>query len=146
MLLELFGSFDAGFLFGAAGLGAAPEPRQFAPKQRFVLVTGGCVPCVLLLFLFEIAGVVAGKTLHAASIYFKYAIGDTIEKVAVVSDEEKRPRIARKICLKPRNRVGIQVIGRLVQDQQVRPRPARGRARPAYVRRRRACPSVPQYR
>src|SRR3981081_2849230 len=87
-----------------------------------MLLTSSGVLSFLLIFLFKVVSVVPGKTLHAASIYFEYAIGDTIEKIAVVSDEQKRARITRKICLKPRNRIGIQMISRFVQDQQIRAR------------------------
>ena len=36
-----------------------------------------------------------------------------------MSDKKQRTHIARKICLKPRNRISVQVISRLIQDQQV---------------------------
>src|SRR6266436_10219844 len=94
-----------------------------------MLFTGDLVPSFLLVFLFEVVDVVPGETLHASSINFEYAIGDAIEKVAVVSDEQKRARIPRKICLKPCNRVGVQVISRFIKDQQIGARNQRVRQR-----------------
>ena len=122
MLLEFFGSFDAGLLFCAAGLCAPAKPHQLAPAQRFLLVAGGCVLSFLLFLFLEIVSVVAGETLDTASIYFEDAIGYTIEKVAVMSDKKQRAHIAGKICLKPCDCIGVQVICRLVQNQQVRVR------------------------
>ena len=46
--------------------------------------------------------------------------GQAIEKVAVVGDEETSPSVRHQIVLQPIDSLGIQVIGRLVKNEQFR--------------------------
>ena len=48
-------------------------------------------------------------------------IDDPIEKLAVVRDEQERSRIREQPALQPENRIEIQVVGRLIEQQKVGP-------------------------
>src|SRR6185295_1426038 len=86
----------------------------------------------LLVFLFNVVSVVARKILNTATIYFEDAICDTIQKVSIVSYQQQRARITRKISFKPRNRIRVQVIRRLIEDQQIGVRDQRVRERDSF--------------
>src|SRR5690606_33601732 len=47
-------------------------------------------------------------------------LGDVVEEVAVVRNRDDRPLELREILLEPRDRLGVQVVGRLVEQQHVR--------------------------
>src|SRR6185312_3831935 len=61
----------------------------------------------------RVAAQVSGLDVQDASDY-------TVKEFAVVRDEEKRPRIALQPTLQPQNRIEIEVIGRLVEQQHIR--------------------------
>ena len=45
--------------------------------------------------------------------------GDVVEEVTVVGNGNDRARIGREVLLQPEDRLGVQVVGRLVEEQQV---------------------------
>ena len=45
--------------------------------------------------------------------------GDVVEEVAIVGDRDDRALVILKMALEPRHRLGVEVVGRLVQQQQV---------------------------
>lgn len=60
---------------------------------------------------------------------------DRLQEVCVVTDDQKRAVIGQKRCFDRSNRGEIQVIGRLVQDQQLRRRGGTGSAPGPHARR-----------
>src|SRR2546425_5436274 len=48
--------------------------------------------------------------------------GDVVEKVAVMGDRDDRPRVFLQVALEPRDRLDVEVIGGLVEQQHVRAR------------------------
>jgi len=69
--------------------------------------------------LFE-GGVVAAIRVRHAVLEVDDAIGHSIEKLAVMRDQQQRPRIIAQPGFQPKDRVEVQVIGRLIEQQQIR--------------------------
>ncbi len=78
----------------------------------------------------EIA-VVALVREEAAARELDDARGDAIEEIAVVRDEEAGAGIARKEVLQPLDRFGVEVVGRLVEDEEIGPGEQRAAERDA---------------
>jgi hypothetical protein len=72
-----------------------------------------------VLLLLEPAGIIALVRNAAAAIEFEDPAGHIIEEVAVVGDRDDGAGIVLEKALEPRHRLGIQVVGRFVQQQQI---------------------------
>ena len=55
-----------------------------------------------------------------AAVEFEDPLGDVVQEVAVVGDRDDGARIAAQMLLEPLHALGVEVVGRLVQQQQVR--------------------------
>ena len=65
-------------------------------------------------------GIVAAIGACCALLDVDDAIGHPIEELAVVSDQQQRAAIPPQPLLEPENRIEIKVVGRLIEQQQVR--------------------------
>src|SRR5207248_4645130 len=70
-------------------------------------------------FLLEPAGVVALVRDPASAVQFENPSGDVVEEVAVVRDRDNRALVIVQMTLEPRDRLGVEVVRRLVEQQQV---------------------------
>ena len=70
--------------------------------------------------LLDVLAVVADVVGQLAQVEIGDARDDRVEEVAVVRDEDDRVRIGAEILLEPVARLEIEVVGRLVEQQQVR--------------------------
>ncbi|MNO47861.1 hypothetical protein D3C76_381850 [compost metagenome] len=111
---------QTGLGLGLARLGALTNPFQFGFHG---LGVGG----FLLGFLgqtaglgFQPAGVVAFERNALATVEFENPAGDVVEEVAVVGDRHHGAREVVEEVFQPGDRVGVQVVGRFVQQQHVR--------------------------
>ena len=77
------------------------------------------LPGILLIPLAGIGGVVAFIFPQDAVLYLPYFCAKLIQKVPVVRDHQQRTLIAAQVILQPVKGGKIQVVGRLVQNQQV---------------------------
>ena len=68
--------------------------------------------------LFELA-VVAAVTVQFALLDLQGDVGDRIQKLAVVADQDHGACIALEPGFEPDKRIQIQVVGGLVQQQQI---------------------------
>ncbi len=68
----------------------------------------------------EIGGVVAGPAAQAPAIQLQDAPGQSAQEGAVVGDEEERAREAPQLAFEPGDGVDVQVVGGLVEEEQVR--------------------------
>ena len=77
------------------------------------------------------------------AVELDHAAGDGLEEVAVVADGHERLGLARQQLLEPEDAVEVEVVGGLVEQQQLGlARPARARSRAASSSRPRASPSA----
>ena len=74
----------------------------------------------------EVAAV-AGVQTRAALLQMQDVIDGAVEEFAVVRNHHQHARIAAQPLLQPQHRVEVEVIGRLVQQQQIRRRHQRSR-------------------
>ena len=86
-----------------------------------------CLPGFLALFLLQplglllqIAGIVALVGVVTAAIEFEHPVDDIIEEVAVVRHEDDVAGIFLQIVFQPRHAFGVEMVGRLVEQQDVR--------------------------
>ena len=68
---------------------------------------------------FEIFGVVALVGNAAAAVELEDPAGDIVEEVAIVGDDHHRARIGAQMLFQPRRRLGVEMVGRLVEQQQI---------------------------
>src|SRR5690606_17432066 len=70
-------------------------------------------------FLFEPGAVVAFPGDTAAAVEFQYPAGDIVEEIAIVGDRNDRAGIAAQVLLEPGDRLGIEMVGGFVEQQDV---------------------------
>ncbi|MNG89271.1 hypothetical protein D3C79_481300 [compost metagenome] len=117
--LHFFKALQTGLGLGLAGLGAFAHPFQF-------LFHGLLVGALLLGFLrqalglgFQPARVVAFVRDTGAAVQFQDPASDVVEEVTVVGNGYHGAREVVQEALQPGHRVGVQVVGRFVQQQHV---------------------------
>ena len=71
-----------------------------------------------LLLLRQPGGVVALVGNAAAAIELEDPAGDVVEEVAVVGDDQDRARIVAQVPFQPGDALGVEMVGRLVEQQQ----------------------------
>src|SRR5262249_25412541 len=98
-----------------AGTHPLELPRERAPacRLRLLLVREA------LLLLLEPRGVIALERDAAAAVELEDPAGDVVEEVAIVRHGDARAFAPRGEALEPQHRLGIEVVRRLVEKQQV---------------------------
>ena len=104
---------------GVLGAEAVDELHQAGDFALLVFV-GGQELLLVGLALFEVLVVAAAVTDQLALADFDDAADKLVEELAVVRDDENRAGIALQILLEPEQRLQVEMVGRLVQQQQVR--------------------------
>ena len=70
-------------------------------------------------FFLAVAGEAAGVRAQYAAIEFDDAVGDVVEKAAVVGNHHDAAVKLLQQAFQPQNRVDIEVVGRLVEQQNI---------------------------
>ena len=111
---------DAGFVFGATPFGALANPVELAveffPALALVLLFLGQTLALLLQPRRVIA--LVGNAL--ASVEFENPSRHVVEEVAVVRHTQHRALVLFEVLLQPIDGFRVEVVGRLVQQQDVR--------------------------
>ena len=117
--LDLFVALDARFLLCRARLCAAPQPLELIPEEILPL----CLARLLALdargLLLEKVGVITRIRVGVPLVELENLRRRAVEEVAVMRDHEQCALAARKIRLEPCNRLAVEMIRRLIQEQQV---------------------------
>ena len=71
-------------------------------------------------FFGGIFGIITGKNSGLRVVNFNYFVGNSIQKIAVMGDDDHSAFITSKISFQPCDGRHIKVIRRLVQNNQVR--------------------------
>ncbi len=116
---QLLVGVDAGLALGMPGLGAHANPLEFALQGLLPVAFRLFLPAQALLLLLQPARIVALPGDAVAAVQFEDPAGDVVEEVAVVGDGDDGPRIALQVLLQPGDGLGVEVVGRLVEQQDV---------------------------
>ena len=90
--------------------------RLEALLQLLILLAGNFEACSLLL---QVGGVVASYGLQASAVDFTDPLRDVIEEVTIVSHGEDCAGVSSEVLLEPQDRFGVEVVGGLIEEQQV---------------------------
>ena len=127
--------------FACRAFGIGPGPLELALQDLGPLGVPLALDLQPGLLGIEVGGVVALVRVGLAAVDLQDPLRHVVQEVAVVGDGQHGSRIGLEVALQPLHRLGVQVVGRLVQQQQVGLRRAAAcRARPGGARRRRARP------
>ena len=110
---------DARLGFRLARLGARPDPVELAgerPLLGLVLLAFDLEPLLLLLEPGRIAALIGNA---GAAIELERPFGDVVEEVAVVGDHDHGAGIVAQMMLEPGDAFGVEMVGRLVEQQDV---------------------------
>ena len=104
---------------GLARLGRGRNPLLLAGQR--LLMRGVLAAFLLqpLLLLHQPGGVVALVGNAAAAIELEDPAGDVVEEVAVVGDDQDRAGIVAQMAFEPGHGFRVEMVGRLVQQQQL---------------------------
>ena len=120
LLQQVFIALIARLGFGLARLRRGRDPFLFALQGALMR---GLLAAFLgqpLLFLREPGGVIALIGNAPATIQFENPSGDVVEEITVMGDDQDSARIIAQMTLQPRHRFSIEMVGRLVKQQQLR--------------------------
>ena len=108
------------FRLSASCTRRAPHPFQFASQDVPHLV-GLCVPVgYALIAFFEIVLIIATVAIDSPVVHFHHHIADAVEEVAVVGDHKQGAAGAFEVGFEIFNCVDVQMVGRLVHNEEVR--------------------------
>ena len=116
---HLLKALDARLLLRAPGLRTPADPLQLPPQNGAALArlrVFHVQPCSLLL---EIVGKIAVVQVQLSPAQLRDARADAVKEVAVVRDHHQCATVGRKPPLEPGDGLCVDVVGRLVEQQQV---------------------------
>ncbi len=116
---ELFVTRHARLVLGAAAFRARAHPLEFRRELLAQAFVGSLFRGESRALLLEPGGVVALVGNAVAAIQLEDPLGDVVEEVAIVRDRDDGGWIGLEVLLEPRDRLGIEMVGGLVQQQHV---------------------------
>ncbi len=105
--------------FGLAGARAGRDPFVLALEGAPARLLLAALLHQPLLLLLEPGGIVALVGNAAAAVELEDPAGDVVEEVAVVGDDQDRARIFAQVAFEPGDRFGVEMVGGLVEQQQL---------------------------
>ena len=119
LVVQLVVRREAGLALRLAGLRRHPHPLEFTGERALSCFVASLLALEPFLLLLQPAGVVALEGEALAAIEFEDPLGDVVEEVPVVGDGDDRAGVVTEEPLEPVDRLGVEVVGRLVEQQQV---------------------------
>ena len=107
------------FALGLASLGVLPHPLEFSLDGLLARGLGGFFLLEARVFLLEPRAVVAFPRYALAAVEFEDPLRRVVEKVAVVRHRHHGARKFLQELLEPVDALGIEMVGRLVEQQHV---------------------------
>ena len=117
---HLFVALQTCLVLGLACLRRGTDPLEFllqALLQLLVLLAGNFETLSLLL---QVGGVVAFVRVELAAVDLTDPFCDVVQEVAVVGNCEHGTRVGLQVALQPEDGFGVEVVGGLVEKQEVR--------------------------
>ena len=135
-LQQIFVRVQARLALGLPRARRHADPVQLTRERPLPLRFGLLFDLQPLLLLLEPRRVVAFPRNPVPAIELENPAGDVVEKVTIVGDGDDGARVVLEEALEPGDRLGVEVVRRLVEQQQVRRlAAAAGRARRGAARR-----------
>ena len=131
---------DAGLALGLAGLGRHADPLELAGQGALAPRLGLLLDGQPGLFLLEPGGVVALPGDALAAVELQDPAGHVVQEIAVVGHGDDRAPVFLEVPLEPGDGLGVEVVGRLVEEQDVglhEQEPGQGDAAPLAARKHR---------
>ena len=116
-LYQLIKRLDTRFRLGLARLGAMPNPLKLFLNRLGTALIFRIFLLKPLGLAFQPRRVIPFKWNAAPAINFEHPTNNIIEEVTIVGDENDVTRIIDEMLLKPRDTLGIQMVGRLIKQQ-----------------------------
>ncbi len=130
--LGLLGALDPGLLLGAARLGLAAQPLDLGAEEVLSVALGAGLEREALGLGLEVLQIATFVVVELAFIELERPRGDAVEEVAIVGDQQDGAReLLREVALQPLHRLHVEVVGRLVEHGERRPRHEDARQRDA---------------
>ena len=104
---------------GLAGARRGGDPLLLARERLLARLLLAALLRQPLLLLLQPGRIVALVGDAAAAIELEDPAGDVVEEVAVVGDDQDRAGIVAQMAFEPVDRLGVEMVGRLVEQQQV---------------------------
>ncbi len=111
---------DAGLRFGAASLRGGANPLEFPGNRLQEVRVRAALHGPLLLLGGKKIGVVALVGFKIPVVQLEHSGGHTIEEIAIVSDQHVGPWVVGKKHFEPCDGIRVEVIGGLVENEQIR--------------------------
>ena len=131
LLQQLLVGVEAGLALGLAGFGSHAHPLQLAGQGAAAAVVGALLLLEPDLLLLQPRAVVALEGQALAPLQLEDPLGHVVEEVAVVGDGHDGALVLGQGLLQPGHRLGVEVVGGLVEQEQVglrQQQPAEGHA------------------
>ena len=117
---ELLVAGDAGLRLRLAGLGRGRDPFLLAIDGALARHVLTAFLGEALLLLNEPSGVVALVGVAPGAVEFEDPAGDVVEEVAIVGHDQDRAGILLQVAFEPVHRLGVEMVGGLVEEEQFR--------------------------
>ena len=99
--------------------GARPDPGQLVVQPLLQLGVLAALHGEPLGLLLQVGGVVALVGEGPAAVDLQDPLGHVVQEVPVVGDGQDRARVVRQVLLQPQHALRVEVVGGLVEQQQV---------------------------
>ncbi len=109
----------AAFIAGAAGLDALADPHLFLRQPLVEQRVLARLVRELRGFLFRVVVVIAGPAAELPAVEIDDARGNAVDEGAVVADEQQRAAEFQQQLFQPLDGVDVQMVGGLVEQQQL---------------------------
>ena len=117
--LHLLIASQTGLVLGLAGLGAGAYPLELGLHALSELGVAVALSLDTRGLGLQIRGVVALVGIKVAAVDLADPLGNVVQEVAIVCDGKHRALVVVQEVLEPQDRLGVQVVGGLIEQQQV---------------------------
>src|SRR5262249_23081910 len=111
---------ETGLALGLAGPGAGPDPLQLVLQALAALGVLGPLDLDSGRLGVQVGGGVALVGVGVAGVELEDPLGHVVKEVPVVGDRDDGAGVLLQVLLQPLHALGVQVVGGLVEEQQVR--------------------------
>ena len=117
--LHLLIASQTGLVLGLTGLGAGAHPLELGLHALGELGVAVALSLDTRGLGLQIRGVVALVGIKVAAVDLADPLGNVVQEVAIVCDGKHRALVVVQEVLEPQDRLGVQVVGGLIEQQQV---------------------------